>query len=507
MDACLVVFPDTNIFIQCKPLDELPWSKLGDHKEFHIVICPAVLSEFDRLKNDPRPRVSKHVRSISSKIRDLYQSEAPHLVIREASPRVLLMIGKHANSEAAFRQPLSRAIPDDNIIFEYMTTVPNSTEKILLTHDLGVAQKCRTLNLRHKLVPDEWVLPPETSKDEKENNRLREQIERVTATQPKIVVQLREWAGSPLKNIRDEEIDLEDDSSHAPIRIALGGYCWLVTEQEQTIEFAKRQDPMITKFKKSEPKLPDTAAGRIYALSHRALGRWLPPSEDEIAEYQSEKYPNWIEELAKWLKELPEKINAAEGTRKFTLEITNMGGAPAIPTTLELKLSDGLVFTATEEVPSSPRPPDPPKPPAGRYENVLENLSYFKQEASPLARVTRVLDSYLGSSAVERDPHKFYRVGKSHLVEINGHWKYTCQNFRQLVDVHRIRFAIRPINDERKPERGTLTIQVTANNLPIPLVRTVELQISSALRSIKQRSQELLEESKAMRRFDFDDFF
>lgn len=52
MTTCtLSFFPDTNLFIQCRPLGELDWSEWADFEEVHLIVCRTVQREIDRQKH------------------------------------------------------------------------------------------------------------------------------------------------------------------------------------------------------------------------------------------------------------------------------------------------------------------------------------------------------------------------------------------------------------------------------------------------------------------------
>jgi len=53
----LHLFPETNVFIQCRPLDELDWSAWAGFYEVHLVVCRPVQREIDNQKNRGNDRV------------------------------------------------------------------------------------------------------------------------------------------------------------------------------------------------------------------------------------------------------------------------------------------------------------------------------------------------------------------------------------------------------------------------------------------------------------------
>ena len=57
-EKILYLFPDTNLFVQCKPLQELNWSEWSDFTEVHLIVCRPVTREIDNQKK-PRKHPSR----------------------------------------------------------------------------------------------------------------------------------------------------------------------------------------------------------------------------------------------------------------------------------------------------------------------------------------------------------------------------------------------------------------------------------------------------------------
>ena len=51
MKKILYFFPDTNLFIQCKPLKDIDWSDFNDFEEIHLIVSRPVQKEIDFQKN------------------------------------------------------------------------------------------------------------------------------------------------------------------------------------------------------------------------------------------------------------------------------------------------------------------------------------------------------------------------------------------------------------------------------------------------------------------------
>ena len=46
----LYLFPDTNLFIQCKSLKQIGWSEWSEYREVHLVVCRPVTREIESRK-------------------------------------------------------------------------------------------------------------------------------------------------------------------------------------------------------------------------------------------------------------------------------------------------------------------------------------------------------------------------------------------------------------------------------------------------------------------------
>lgn len=55
----LYLFCDTNLFLQCRPLEDLDWSKWQEYGSVNVIVCAPVLREIDALKNKGNNRQSR----------------------------------------------------------------------------------------------------------------------------------------------------------------------------------------------------------------------------------------------------------------------------------------------------------------------------------------------------------------------------------------------------------------------------------------------------------------
>jgi len=86
----VTVFLDSNLVLQGKPLDELPWEQIDQEGPIEILVVPKVASEIDSKKQDGRLTVI--ARTFNRMIAPLALGTLAEVVIRAASPRVVLSL-------------------------------------------------------------------------------------------------------------------------------------------------------------------------------------------------------------------------------------------------------------------------------------------------------------------------------------------------------------------------------------------------------------------------------
>ena len=83
-------FVDSNLFLQCRPLEQLDWTPWNAFEEVRLIVSSPVLREIDYRKNKGSDRVGTRARATSAMFREMLQEG--HKVVRASSPRVVLSI-------------------------------------------------------------------------------------------------------------------------------------------------------------------------------------------------------------------------------------------------------------------------------------------------------------------------------------------------------------------------------------------------------------------------------
>jgi len=79
---------------------------------------------------------------------------------------------------------LDPAKADDQLIAEALSA---NLDAAIFSHDAGPRIRARALGLRAISPPDDWLLPPEQTDDQRRISQLERQLEQALSNRPKIV--------------------------------------------------------------------------------------------------------------------------------------------------------------------------------------------------------------------------------------------------------------------------------------------------------------------------------
>jgi predicted ribonuclease YlaK len=182
------LFADTNLLLQCRPLEELDWSAWSNFEEVRVIISSPVLREFDYRKNKGNDYVSNRARAASSMFFSMITDD--YKLIRKSGLRVTLTIESQHQYSMDFDNRLNYHERDDQLIgtvYEFAPQNPDATVR-LLTHDTTPLYTARGLGLAADVIADDWLLPPENSNNEREMAALRAEITRLKKAEPSFVI-------------------------------------------------------------------------------------------------------------------------------------------------------------------------------------------------------------------------------------------------------------------------------------------------------------------------------
>ena len=401
-EKILYPFPDTNLFIQCKPLQELEWSELSEFTEVHLIVCRPVTREIDDQKNRGNNRIAQRARSTYRLFAPLAEDEQEFLIVHSSAPVVKLFLEGLGQPSPELRDVLDYDKTDDQIVgslHRFLKDNPDADVR-LLTGDRGPMMAARSLGLARVPIKETWLLPPEQNEVEKENTRLRQQVTQLERAEPSFDVQLIDDNEEPLKNLRVEFEVFEP-----------------LPEQEVNalVQLITENLPVATDFPNSPPPRADDST---------AVGIFYLPTHEEIARYKEQDYPEWLEKCRTALSNIHTDLQKEAGPPTFSLSITNEGTRPGKDTLVNIiaegnfEISPPSFGSASEGAfQEGPGLLYPPQPPRGRWESegnslpTSPTLRISTRDRDPLHRLRftiRALYPISSPSTTSPDPNTVY---------------------------------------------------------------------------------------------------
>lgn len=178
---------DTNLFFECKQLEELQWDELG-YDPIVILLTKPVLDEIDKHKK-ASGRTRKRALEIFGRIREMLTTSKTELVIQEASPRVVLRRMPNVAPDEAQSGVLDYTKNDDRLIGILITLQKESGSKVMLfTDDTGPAATADSLSLPFQMINEEWRRPAEATTQDKRIRELEKDLATYRSQEPNILI-------------------------------------------------------------------------------------------------------------------------------------------------------------------------------------------------------------------------------------------------------------------------------------------------------------------------------
>ena len=356
-NSVLHFFVDTNLFIQCHPLEQLDWSPWRTFEEVRLIVSSPVLREIDRLKSKGNDRVGRRARAASAMFRDML--DETHKLIHPQSPRVVLSVEPQHTYNRDLEGRLNFQERDEQLlgtVYEFARSNPSS-EVRLLTHDTTPLYTARGLGVTADLISDDWLLPPETTEKEKRLTALEAENTRLKSAEPSLSLHCT-------------------DQSDTIVDRYCASFTWFepLTDAEVDGLMQRLRDrfPLATDFGSSEPAErppPPTVADRLFATNRT----FVPATDEEIEKYRDEAYPEWLERCEEMLRSHHRTLQRETPLLEFTFVVENTGTRPATDVLVTIEARGGFQIK-------------PPSPDDEDEEQEDENHTPLKLEAKLLPR-------------------------------------------------------------------------------------------------------------------------
>lgn len=185
-DTTVALFIDTNSFLQMKDFNQIAWRALFPEAEtIRLFVCSAIITELDKHKVSSNQRRRNRARAALRQIEETAASPAMTLVVKEAAPKVEIVIwrGKLVWSDFPDLDPNSA----DDYLVAAASTAPNG---VVLSHDTGPRIRARIAGVRAACPPDDWLLPAEQTDDQRKIGQLSRELEAAQNARPRLQIAL-----------------------------------------------------------------------------------------------------------------------------------------------------------------------------------------------------------------------------------------------------------------------------------------------------------------------------
>ena len=492
--STLYFFVDTNLFIQCRPLEELDWSPWHEFEEVRLIVSKPVLQEIDSLKTKGG-RVRKRARGASAMFREIL--DQPHKVIRARSPRVVLFVEPGHRPDPDLTDRLNYGERDDELIGTVSAFAPPEpdNEVRLLTHDTIPLYTARGLGLPANQIPDNWLLPPENTETERKLAALEAENARLKAAEPQFSIRCESPSG-------------------VTVDCYQASYTWYepLTEAEvdSLVRRLEARFPLATDFGPRDPAEPPPPRPVASSLS---LTRpvFVPATDEEIEKYQDEDYPRWLSCCEEALRTHHRTLQAEPPGLRFAFLVTNSGTRPAKDALVTIEACGEFEITppepddagedqeSDEDASGSPQSgslPRPPVAPCGRWENPpLYQTGFWKlfehfqrnedmltsnsQNAyidRPIMKGPRQYSSFIRPAS--RDPNAFY-YKPNRPTNPQTSFVLECAQWRHDNDAEAFIGEIQ-VPTDRDEAKGLLVCRIQAANLSKSVSHRIPVRIEIA---------------------------
>ena len=181
-----VVLIDSQVVLEAKPLEQLPWGDLFQGSILLLVVRQ-VQTEIDRKKNDGR--LAKRARAFNKLLDGFILNRVPSPVLADPKIDVATVASRPIDWDAL--GDLDRDDGDDKIVAQALNAIVDDPKRIvLLSHDMRPRDAAATHGLSALKLPENWLRDPEPSPDRKRVTELEAKLKLLEADQPRLAVRL-----------------------------------------------------------------------------------------------------------------------------------------------------------------------------------------------------------------------------------------------------------------------------------------------------------------------------
>lgn len=197
-DYTRILLIDTQVILETKPLEQLPWTEFGE-EPILLLICRQVQSEIDAKKSDSR--LGKRSREFNKFLDAFLETRTPVTLVN-GTPRIDVALVSNVRIDWTSLDELDPDDGDDKIIGQALNALIDDRSRIeVLSHDMRPRDAAFTHGLRALKLPEHWMRDPEPSSDSRARSRLEEEVRLLRSDQPIMNVRVEAVTNAPWKTV------------------------------------------------------------------------------------------------------------------------------------------------------------------------------------------------------------------------------------------------------------------------------------------------------------------
>jgi hypothetical protein len=347
----IAAFPDTNLFLHYRPLEEIDWCALLKADAVVINIAPVVTRELEEQKTLHQSRKIRDRAATALKLLYNYLGQEPPRRVRDGV--TLDFVVNEPSAEFAATRGLNLQLADDRLIgtlFLHSEEDPNR-QCVLVTNDFPLAVKANHYQISLLKPPDALLLPTEPDIAEKKIKQLEAELLRYKSRVPVLDVFFN-------NREKHEKIQITVPSGDSE------------SEIRSMLEAAKQKHPLIEMKPPAAPGNPDERIAAI-AESLRAVTEQMYGLGQQSRTDYNTRLRGYYRDYEKYLRDVSAFKALLLRTIKLELVLGNGGTCPAEDIHVLLHFPNGFGLFDEEHFPAPPK--EPPIP--SNKVNVFPNMS------------------------------------------------------------------------------------------------------------------------------------
>ncbi len=413
------VFLETNIFLHYKPVNQLELERFGEGCT--LVVPRVILGELNKHKD------SHSLKTIRNRARAACKSIHAWSDSKSVSDTLAFEFNiKTSSPEEHGLDPQSK---DDRFLSDILEHSADLADKILLSNDSNLYLTAKHLDISVEEIDERFRLPAEPDTVEKENRRLKREIDQLRNARPRLEIGL----------VGDES--RLDVNANPVFPLHKGG-------SELTDEEIERQVEAKCRSLRGKYISLSSQQGSTTVLGMGVSARDIEFHNQELDAYP-DKYRLYLQERREFL---------THPFFRFTIAIANVGTAPAKNVDISLHFSDGFELFEEGNLPSAPREPNLPKKPLSAVVEAQQAAAGYRLPNFTVPQID------VGSS---------FSLKHTNSYEVSDSFRVIKHNERATVQELFLMFASL---DAAKPFR--CDYRITVDNLPNVIEGNINFQFS-----------------------------